>query len=258
MIKITEEDKEKICHDVWDRIVKLDLSSGSYYAKFTGNTGAFRELFGKKIFDMIGITSPEYIYLKEKNCILSTDLNRKYKKFVFASELNDIASMNILYDTLKQFKNFEELVTQVNIMHFVDILFCNTDRHTNNYGFAVNEDNTAKLVVLDNELMLEDFKHATRPVSFPTHSHLVFTEYSKECEYKYFMEGLSEKHKELIKYYIEKLDLKTIYSIMKSIERENNCKFKNKNKLFRKYIKNYIMIYKCTMMNNKTLTRRTK
>lgn len=258
MIYLTEEDKSKIEYDGWDKVTRIDLSCGSYYTKFTGNNGAFRELFGKKIFDMIGISSPKYRYIKEKNCILSSDLKETYNNFIFASELGDITNINILYEVLKQFKNYEELITQVNIMHFIDILFCNTDRNANNYGFAVNDDKTATLVVLDNELMLEDFYHATRPVSFPTQSHLTFTEYSKECEYKYFFERLSEEHKDLIKYYLQKLNIKRVYSIMNSLERENNCKFKNKNKLFLEFIKNYIMIYRSTMNNNKKLTRSTK
>lgn len=253
MIYLGEDDKNKIQHNVWNRIFRLDLSSGSYYAKFTGNNGAFRELFGKKIFDIVGILLPEYMYIKDKNCILSSDLKQIYKRFVFASELGDIRNINELYELLKQFKNYKELIIEVNIMHFIDILFCNTDRHSNNYGFAVNEDNTARLVVLDNELMLEDFTCATRPVSFPTKSHMVYRDYSKECEYKYFLETLSEEQKQLVDYYLQKLDLKTVYSIMNSLERENDCKFKNKNKFFLKYVKNYIMIYKCTMLKSKEI-----
>lgn len=207
----------------------------------------------KKIFDMVGISSPEYMYIKEKNCILSSDLKQTYKRFIFASELGDIINIKVLYELLKQFKNYEELITEVNIMHFIDTLFCNTDRHSENYGFAVNEDNTARLVILDNELMLEDFTCATRPVSFPTKSHVVYRYYSKECEYKYFLETLSEEEKQFISYYLQKLDLKIVYFIMNSLEIENDCKFKNKNKFFLKYVKNYIMLYKSTMLESKKI-----
>lgn len=248
MIYLTEEDKSKI---QYNGLYRVDLSSGSYYVKNTGNSGAFRELFGKKIFDIVGILSPEYLYIKDKNCILSSDLNQTYKRFIFASQLNDITNINVLYESLKQFKNYEELITSVNIMHFIDTLFCNTDRHSDNYGFAVNEDNTARLVVLDNELMLDDFTCATRPVSFPTHSHVIYRSYSKECEYKYFLDTLSEEHKLLIFYLLKKIDLKTVYFIMNSLERENNCKFKNK--FFLKYVKNYIMLYKCTVLESKKI-----
>jgi hypothetical protein len=55
MIKLTEEDKLKLIPDEWERTIKIDLSSGPCYAKFTGNTGAFRELFGKKIFDIVDL-----------------------------------------------------------------------------------------------------------------------------------------------------------------------------------------------------------
>ena len=229
MIKLTEEDKLKLVPYGYQRTMKVDLSCGPCYAKFSGNTGAFRELFGKKIFDKIGISSPDYLYLKDKNCVLSTDLKEHYKNLIFAYELEDITNMGVLYDTLKQFTNCNELITQVNIMHFIDILFCNTDRHSSNYAFSVNEDGSAKLVVLDNELMLHDFFHATRPVSFPTQCHLTFTQYTKECEYKYFLETLPEDQKEILYKYLQMFDPKTVYSIMTSVEEENNCKFKNKN-----------------------------
>lgn len=48
MIYLTEDDKNKIKWDGWNRLSRFDFSNGSYYAKFTGNDGAFRELFGKK------------------------------------------------------------------------------------------------------------------------------------------------------------------------------------------------------------------
>ena len=66
MIYLTEKDKEQIKYDEWDKVVRFDLSEGSHYAKFTDQTGVFRELFGKKIFDKIGISSPDYLYLKDK------------------------------------------------------------------------------------------------------------------------------------------------------------------------------------------------
>lgn len=247
MIYLTQEDKSRIKYDGWDKIKRIDLSNGSFYAKFTGRDGAFRELFGKKIFDSIGIPSPEYLYIKEENCILSTDLKEKYHNFKFAYQMADIRNMNDLYELLKCFKNYDELITQVNIMHFIDILFGNTDRHSNNYGFVFKEDGTASLVVFDNEEMLFDFLHATRPVSFPTENHLCFIDYSKEAEYKYFLESLSDDQKQILYSCLRKFDLKTVYSIMNAIENENNCRFKNKRKMFMNYIKNYIMIYKNTI-----------
>ena len=224
MIYLTENDKSKIKYDGWNKIQVIELSSGKYYAKYTGKAGAFRELLGKKIFDLIGIDSPEYLYYKDENCILSTDLKDKYPNLKFSYEMADIRNMNDLYELLKQFKNYEELITQVNIMHFIDILFSNTDRHSNNYGFNFNEDGTATLVVLDNEEMLTDFIHATRPVSFPTDNHLCFIDYSKEAEYKYFLENLPENQKQIIYYYLRKFDIKTVYSIINDLEKENNFK----------------------------------
>ena len=34
MIYLTEEDKNKIQYDGWNKVTRLNLSSGSYYAKF--------------------------------------------------------------------------------------------------------------------------------------------------------------------------------------------------------------------------------
>ena len=48
-------------------------------------------------------------------------------------------------------------------------------------------------------------------------------------------------------YYLQKFSIKTVHMIMKSIEKEHNCKFKEKKKLFYNYVKNYIMIYKITL-----------
>ena len=48
-------------------------------------------------------------------------------------------------------------------------------------------------------------------------------------------------------YYLQKFNLKTVHMIMNSVEKEYNCKFKEKNKLFYQYIKNYMMIYKIVL-----------
>lgn len=251
MIYLTEEDKSRIKYDGWDKIKRIDLSNGSFYTKFTGKDGAFRELFGKKIFDIVGIPSPEYLYIKEENCILSTDLREEYPNFKLAYEMADIRNINDLYNLIKKFKNYDEIIKQVNIMHFIDILFGNTDRHSNNYGFNINEDGTASLVVLDNEEMLFDYIHATRPVSFPTENHLSFIDYSKEAEYKYFLESLPEEHKQVIYYLLQIFNIKEVFKLMNDLEQENNCRFKNKRKFFLEYLKNYLKIYRCTISESK-------
>ena len=60
MLKLTEEDKLKLIPDQWDRTIKVDLSSGPCYAKFSGNTGVFSELFCKILFDIVGISTSDY------------------------------------------------------------------------------------------------------------------------------------------------------------------------------------------------------
>lgn len=252
MLKLTEEDKLKLVPKQWDRTIKVDLSSGPCYAKFSGNTGVFRELFGKKIFDIVGISSADYAFYKEKNCIVSTDLAKKYENFKQATEYADIYNLGELHNVAKKFNNYDELCIQINIMHFMDILFGNSDRHSDNYGFSVDKNNNARLVVLDNELMLEDFYHASRPVAFPSKSHLAFVSYSHESEFNFFINNLSDNQRELIHYYLQKFTPKNVYMIMNSIEKENNCKFKEKRKLFYKYVKNYISIYKLYISSQQT------
>lgn len=246
-MNLTEEDKLKLIPDEWDKTIKIDLSCGPCYAKFTDREGAFRELFGKKIFDIVGISSADYAFYKKHMCIVSSDLSKKYDNFKQASNYGDIYNLGELHKIAKQFNNYDELCLQINIMHFIDILFGNTDRHSDNYGFSVDKNNNARLIVLDNELMLEDFYHASRPVSFPTRSHMAFVSYSHEAELNFFIEHLSEEQKNMMIYYLQKFNLKTVHMIMNSIEKEHNCKFKEKNKLFYQYIKNYMMIYKIVL-----------
>jgi hypothetical protein len=100
--------------------------------------------------------------------------------------------------------------------------------------------------------MLIDYYHASRPVSFPTNNQLAFVSYSHESELNFFIDHLSEQQKDLMIYYLKKFNLKNIYMIMNSIERQHDCKFKEKNKLFYQYAKNYIMIYKMMLYSKQT------
>ena len=248
MIKLTEEDKLKIIRNKpttkLNRVKKLDLDCGPCYAKFCDNTGAFRELFGKKIFDIVGIASADYTFYKEENCVISSDLVKEYKNFKQTTSLGEVNNLGQLHKIAMQFNNYDELCIQINIMHFIDMLFGNVDRHTDNYGFSIDEKNNAKLVVLDNELMLHDYYHAKRPVSFPTTSPLAFVTYSHESEMNFFIHNLSEHQQNLMMHYLKTFNMKNVYMIMRSIERNNKCKFKEKNTLLKNYMKNYMRVYR--------------
>lgn len=247
MIKLTEEDKSKLEFPGWTNVHKLNLSSGTYYGKYTNNDGAFRELFGKKIFDIVGINSANYYYYKEQECILSTDLENQYKNYKLARKYGNVETLNDLYNIASKFNNKEDLILQINIMHFIDILFSNRDRHTNNYGFSIDENNNAQLIVLDNGLILEEFGSSIIPVSTNEDINQELYENLNEKELYLFINNLSEEQRELMIYYLKKFNLKNVYTIMNSIERENKCKFKIKKKLFFEYTKHYMKIYKIVL-----------
>jgi hypothetical protein len=247
MIELTEEDKAKIEYQGWDNVSKFNLSSGIYYGKFTNNDGAFKELFGKKIFDIVGINSAKYYYFQEKECIVSTDLEKQYKNYKPASKYGSIYSLNDLYNIALKFNNKEEVILQINIMHFMDILFSNRDRHVDNYGFTVDENNNAKLIVLDNGQILEEFGSLIIPISTNSNSHQEVYKHLNEEELQLFINNLNQEQKELMIHYLKKFNLKNVYMIMRSIERENKCKFKIKKKLFFEYIKHYMKIYKIVL-----------
>ena len=53
--------------------------------------------------------------------------------------------------------NNEELMEQVYIMHFLDILFSNSNRYCSSFCFIVNEDNTGTLELISNNYSFKIF-----------------------------------------------------------------------------------------------------
>ena len=80
MIILNNEDKLKLKYDRNIRVKYVDLSIGSYYAKYCFDDEIFKELLGKKVFDMVGIKCPNYFMFRDEHCVLSEDLN-KYNHF---------------------------------------------------------------------------------------------------------------------------------------------------------------------------------
>lgn len=251
MITLSNDDKIKLKYDPDIRTKRIELNTGIFYVKYCFDEEIFKELLGKKIFDMVGIKCPNYYMYKEEHCVLSKDIN-KYKNFYSADELiEDVRTINDLkiffeyqLDKYNRYKNIDELMFKIYTMHFIDILFSNVDRHTGNYGFCLNDDGTCNLVVFDHGEILDNFDKATRPSSFPKSNPLDYAFYSKESECRYFMENADDNVIEMMKTILSKFNFNTVRLLMKEIERDTNYKFSCKNKLMLGYLKNYLMVYK--------------
>lgn len=259
---LNNEDKIKLKYDPNIRVKRVELSTGVFYAKYCYDEEIFKELLGKKIFDMVGIKCPNYYMFKEEHCVLSEDLD-KYKNFYSTDEIiEDVRTINDLkiffeyqLDKYNRYKNIDELMFQIYIMHFIDILFSNVDRHTGNYGFSLNDDGTSDLIVFDHGELLDCFDKATRPPSFPSANSLDFTSYSKEAECRYFIKNADDSVIEIMKVILSRFNFNTVRLLMKEIEKDTNYKFSCKNKLLLGYLKNYLVVYKvfskcCKERNN--------
>lgn len=243
MIKLTQSDKE-IINSVTNKYLNvhhIHLSCGSYYIKFCNEEEAIKEILGKKIFDIVGICCPNYIYLKDKKCVLSEDLN-ELPNFKYVSEFKFLKSVTldtIINKLCLEVSNQEQITYELNIMHFIDILFSNTDRHTKNYGLTFDEKRNAKLVVFDNGMFLEYLDFVTKPVS----SRIADFNNPKSSECNLFLNSLDEEQRiTMIKLY-EHFKPETVELILNSIEKEYGIKFESKNKLLKNYIKNYKNLY---------------
>lgn len=196
------------------RLRQVDLSVGSFYAKYCSGEEMFKELLGKKIADMLGIKCPNYYMFKDERCILSEDL-KEYNNFKSAYELmkngttiNDLrTALEYQSGEYNRYTNVDELMFQIYTMHFMDILFSNTDRHLDNYGFVLNEDGTGALVVFDHGMLLDHLHIATQPLSFPTADALDYARYSKEAECRYFMEHADDEIMRMIQSILSRFDL---------------------------------------------------
>ncbi len=236
-IKLLKFKKNDIC------VRKIKLSTGEYYAKYCGVRDGFRELLGSEVFNLVGIKCPRYYYVKEAYCTLSEDV-KKYDEFYNPFELNmNGYTLSEVKSKLNGFvTNEEELYWQFEIMHFIDILFSNIDRHISNYGFSKREDGSGYLVVFDNADFLKDFEKATRPMAIATNDPLDFVFTSKQNEAMEFISHLSDKERLYFLKIYEMFSPSRLFSIVRTIEKENGIKLPDKLNIFKSYINNYVMI----------------
>lgn len=252
MINLSDEDK-KIIHDyffgdslIYCGVKRFDLSTGSYYAKYCCGDNALKELFGKKIFDFVGIKSPEYKYYDELNSVIICEDLHSIGNFTYMSKIpriieetrNKTFSFGMLIDNLRELcLNKEEIYIQAVVMHFIDILFSNIDRHLNNYGIFI-EDNIGTLAVFDNGLFLSYFDNATKPPSCPTYN----KRNSKIIECEHFFQSLPNEYiVNLYEIYL-RFNVLFVKKLMCDIEKNTGKSFYSKKGTLLKFYKNYLLI----------------
>ena len=254
MINLTDYDKFKISYNLASSLVsKVDLSKGSFYAKKCDQDEAFRELIGCYVFDIIGIKCPKYHFIENEKCVISEDLN-VLSNFQCIGDISSIKeliksrkiiTLNVVKDLLTNMvNNKDEIALQINLMHFIDMLFSNVDRHIYNYGISIDKNNNGCLVVFDNGLFLDYFDKIVKPPS------TINVKYPKvrcgECEF--FIKNLSLEHKKIIYEIFCRFTPYNVSLMFDKIEKEYNHKFSFKNKLLINYTRNYFMLYKLINM----------
>lgn len=245
-MKLTEDDLSKIECDGFFLVDQVDLSIGSYYYKFAGLGEIFRELLGRDVFNMVGIKCAQYEYLSDKKCLLSKDLNSD-KPMISPTSFG--IKGTILYDVYKgidkgEFSNSEQIKLSIEIMHFIDLLFSNIDRHITNFGFYIDDDLNAELVLLDNGCFLSYYDIATRPLAYNLGgmSSMQFMMISKKAEAIEFVKRMSLEMRELVPMYLELFKPERVEVMLNKIEKEINMEFPDKKYNMRKYRKNYNMV----------------
>lgn len=261
MIKLTEKEKKKIIRADYSyhHVRKYSLKNGTYYVKHCYENEAIRELIGEKLFSMVGIKCPEYLYLIEHKKLISKDLH-SLSKFMYMEEVPNIKedlywrciTLDIVREAaINEVRNKEEILLQINIMHFMDILFSNIDRHLGNYGIFFDKNRNGYLAVFDNGLLIDNLDCVTKPLSKTGIKG--FNPKGQECEY--FLENLPLEHKKIIYEIFLKFTPNVLEKIIDDIENEYNYKFKLSKKILREYKKNYIMIY---LIINKSIQNEIK
>jgi hypothetical protein len=268
-MRLSKEDLDKIHYDGYFLVQQVNLSIGSYYAKFCNINSRFMELLGKKVFDLVGIKSADYEYVQEKGCLLSEDLNCDKHMFscydLFIMRANTLKQVYDGLDNLTYRLNngieykVDKVKLQIEIMHFIDILFSNVDRHISNFGFYLHDNGEVELVLLDNEYFLQNFKTATRPMSCGDDEieSQDFMAVSKKYEATKFFESMSDEMKALVSKYLELFSPERVELLLNTIEEEQCLGWPLKASSLRQYKKNYKMICKLLNMNNKHVFGRT-
>ena len=177
-MELSLDDIEQIETIKWP--TKLNLSIGAFYVKDIEDAYplnlAIDEVIGYYVAKEIGLMCPKYQIVMPYNddeevFVISEDLNN-YGKFVDAFNLGVLREHNASLPSIEKFleKKFlnnstygnkiPEVFSDIIKMYVFDILFCNWDRRSNNWGLIFTNDNM-QISILDNENLLDnDFNHA--------------------------------------------------------------------------------------------------
>ena len=82
MIYLTKDDLKQLEHEKNLKYKYVNLSSGNYHMKCCDQSNMVKELFGKKIANIIGLSCPDYQYITEANCILSKNIKIDHTFFL--------------------------------------------------------------------------------------------------------------------------------------------------------------------------------
>ena len=259
-MNLSVEDLDKIQCDGFFLVNQVDLSVGSYYYKFAGISEIFRELLGNMVFNLVGINCAKYEYIPEKKCLLSKDLNSEQ---VMHSPSEFGIKAITLYDVNKgiekaKFGNEDKLKLSIEVMHFIDLLFSNIDRHVTNFGFYIDENNNATLVVFDNGCFLSYYEIATRPLAFKMGgmSSMQFLHHSKKEEAQAFIKSMSIEMKELAPMYLELFSPNRVEFMIEQIEKDLGITFPDKKYNMKKYKNNYNMVNSFVMGKRESFVKR--
>ena len=246
MIYLTKDDLKQLEHEKNLKYKYVNLSSGNYHMKCCDQSNMVKELFGKKIANIIGLSCPDYQYITEANCILSKNIKIDHT-FFWAHELGiDGTTLKNIGECLEfqkanynRFTNVQEIMFQVYLMHFMDIIFSNIDRSIVNFGFKLNDDNTGYLAIIDHGEMFDHFNLATRPLSFEKAGNLDYTAYTKVIEFKCFISKMAPELLRVFEQLFLLFEPKKIKLMIEQIETENNLKLFNKKEILKNYKINY-------------------
>lgn len=237
MLKLNNKDRDIINYLGYPKVV--ELSCGRYLIKRINMIDGIKELLGSFIGKQFNINVPNNNIVNIENnwYLLSEDLN-KLGNFIPASAKFELGKEDIslteVWQILEENENYDaNLVYNVVKIYMFDILFKNTDRRLDNWGFIKKSDNSEQVVMFDFENCL-DFSNDKSYL----HSYDDKNDYLSDFEY--FLSVSSEEYSELFQKYYTVFTPNYIANIVNEIMKENNIIDKDsEEKLINSYSKNY-------------------
>lgn len=202
MLQLTKEDIEIITHLGFPRVVTL--SCGDFLIKRVKIDVVIRELLGEKIGKIMELKVPhnEYQVLNSEYYILSADLNKEGEFITATQKFNENERTDYsLYEVWLSLENEPNYnihnVVDIIKIYIYDILFHNSDRTLDNWGFLKHQDGTEEVVMFDHEFILNDGDTAILHANDITKIPLL------KVDFKKFLELSSKEFSDLFKYYYD-------------------------------------------------------